>query len=137
MSTKRETILSAITTKLQTIPGLTVQRSRPLPFGRQKLPAAGVEPVQDIADNSTIHYNDWSLVIQVMLLVKGDVPDQVADPFLQAIYEKLMEDQALGGLTMDIQPISFENDIIEGDGANGVAILRFRISYRTSSKILA
>jgi hypothetical protein len=136
MSTKREQIISAITTKLESISGLNVFRSRSNPVSRSKLPSAIIEPVQDVADNSPIHFNDWSLTIQVLLQVKGAIPDQEADQWISAVYEKMMEDQSLSGLTMDIQPISFENDIMEGDGANGIVILRFRVSYRTLSKNL-
>lgn len=136
MSTKREQILSAITLKLESITGLTVERSRTTPLGRTKLPAAIIEPVIDTSDNSTVPYIDWTHVFQVTLFVKGDVPDQIADPSLQSVYEKIMEDQGLGGLTMDIQPVSIENNIMEGDGANGIVILKFRVTYRTSSLTL-
>jgi hypothetical protein len=134
---KRNDIISAITTKLNTITGLNTFRSRANAVARTKLPSAIVEPVQDVADNSTIHYNDWTSTIQVLLQVKGAIPDETADPFIEAIYEKIMEDQDLGGLTMDIQPVSIDNDIMEGDGANGIVIMRFRITYRTTSKNLA
>jgi hypothetical protein len=130
---KREDIISAVTTKLGTIPGLNVFRSRANAIPRGKLPGATVEPLQDRADNSVIRFNTWSLVVQVMLQVKADIPDQAADPFIELIYEKMMEDQGLGGLTMDIQPISIDNDLMEGDGANGIVTMRFMVTYRTSS----
>jgi hypothetical protein len=136
MSTKRESILVALKTSLEGITGLPCYRSRVEPFQRQKVPALIIEPLQDKPESSVIGSFDWNLTVQVTLLVRGDEPDKVADPYIQSIHENLMADQSLGGLSMDLQPISVEYDLIEGDKPVGVILMKFVVTYRTKEKLL-
>lgn len=136
MPTKRELIIVAIKDALDTISGLTCFRSRVEPFQRQHVPAVVVEPLQDKPTSEVNGFLDWSLTVQCTLLVRGDEPDNIADPFIASIHEKVMADQSLGGLAMDVQPLSVEYDLIEGDKAVGVILIKFVVTYRTTEKIL-
>lgn len=136
MSTKREQIIAAIKVKLSDIPSLPVYRSRVEPFTRNRVPALVIEPVRDIPDNSVVPMIDWSLIVKATLLVRGDIPDQIADTYIKSIHEKIMQDQSLDGLAMDVQPGPVEYEILEGDKPVGVVNMNFVVSYRTTSKNL-
>lgn len=136
MSTKRELIIVALKTVVESISGLPCYRSRVEPFSRGKVPAAIIEPLQDKPESNVIGFLDWTLTVQVTLLVRGDEPDKIADPYIQQVHEKIMADLGLGGLSQDIQPVSVEYDLIEGDKPVGVIMMKFNVSYRTPEKIL-
>lgn len=136
MSTKREQILAALFTKLQAIspaPAGGVHRSRVGAFSRAESPAIALEPVSDNADSSVIPMLDWSLLVRIAVIVRGVTPDQVADPFAEKIHEQVCEDLSLGGLCFDIQPVSVNFELLEGDKPIGVISLGYRIQYRTSA----
>jgi len=135
MTTKREQILSAITTALASTSGVSgrVFRSRVEAFGRSEVPALVVEPISDDAsiDTSLPTYT-WRLVVRVMVIVRGNIPDQIADPIVQSLHSKLVTDLTLGGYAMDVQPISISWEMVEGDQPTGVVMCDYRVLYRTT-----
>ena len=133
MSTKRELILQAIKAKLTGIPGVAnanVFRSRVIPFSRDLSPAVVVEPVQDLAQSVVIPFVDWELSVKIMVIVRGDIPDQIADPIVEYIDGKVLEDLSLGGLCMDISPNSVQYEIEEADKPLGLISLSYSVRYR-------
>jgi hypothetical protein len=92
-----------------------------------------VEPVSDLAQqNTSLPTLDWSLTVRVAVIVRGDVPDQLADPIVESAHAKIMADLTLGGYAIDVQPQSVSFDLIEADQTAGVIALEYLVRYRTS-----
>ena len=135
MTTKRETILAAVRTALTGTSGVStrIYRSRTEPLARGELPAIVVEPVSDTAvQNTSLPTLDWSLTIRVVVIVRGNIPDQVADPIVQDMHSKIMADLTLGGYAIDIQPMGVDFKLEEADQPSGVIVCEYLIRYRTS-----
>jgi len=135
MTTRREAILSAIRTALTgTVQvGTRIYRSRVEPVSRNESPAIVVEPLTDTAEQLTsLPKLDWSLRVRVAVIVRGLVPDQLADPIVQSLHSKLMADLTLGGVAIDVQPISVDFEMVEADQPAGVISCDYLVRYRTS-----
>ena len=138
--TKREQILAAIRTALTgTVQvGTRIYRSRVEPLARNESPAIVVEPVNDVAvQNTALPTLDWSLTVRVAIIVRGNVPDQQADPIVEDAHGKIMADLTLGGYAIDVQPQSASFELLEADQPAGVISLDYLIRYRTSVTDLA
>ena len=137
---KREEILAQIATALGA-PLLVVQpihRSRVVPLERSKLPAIVVEPVSDNAESETpLGFLQWNLSFRVIVLVAGDVPDQVADPIAEDVHAKIMSNTTLNGLVIDIMPVSVSFDLLDGDQPRGAITMNFTATYRTTRNSVA
>ena len=135
MITKRETILAAIRTALTgtTGVGTRIYRSRVEPLTRGESPAIVVEPISDTAEqNTALPTLDWSLTVRVAVIVRGNVPDQVADPIVESVHAKIMADLTLGGYAIDVQPVSVSFDLMEADQPAGVIACDYLVRYRTN-----
>jgi hypothetical protein len=140
MATKRETILAAVRTALTGTTGVDsrIYRSRVEPMARAESPAIVVEPVSDTAQqNTSLPTLDWSLTVRVAVIVRGAIPDQIADPVVESLHAKLMADLTLGGVAIDVQPQSVNFEMVEADQPAGVISCDFLIRYRTSVTNLA
>lgn len=140
MTTRRETILAAVRTALTGTTGVStrIYRSRVEPLSRGESPAIVVEPVSDTAEqNTSLPTLDWSLTVRVAVIVRGAIPDQVADPIVESLHSKLMADLTLGGYAIDIQPQGVNFDMVEADQPAGVISCDYLIRYRTSVTNLA
>jgi hypothetical protein len=134
MATKRETILAAIRTALTGTTGVStrIYRSRVEPLARGEMPAIVIEPVGDNAEqNTSLPTLDWTLTVRISVIVRGDVPDQVADATVQDMHAKLMADLTLGGNAYDVQPVSVSFDLVEADQPSGVIGCDYAVRYRT------
>ena len=135
MTTRRESILSHIVTALAGTPGVgtRIYRSRVEAFARSECPAITVEPITDEAsiDTSLPTYT-WRLTVRIAVLVRGLVPDQLADPIVADMHRRLVADLTLGGYAMDIQPINVSWELVESDQPTGVVMCDYRILYRTT-----
>ena len=134
MATKRETILAAIRTALIGTTGVStrIYRSRVEPLARDELPAIVIEPVSDNPEqNTSLPTLDWTLTVRISVIVRGDIPDQVADATVQSLHAKVMADLTLGGNAYDVQPISVSFDIVEADQPSGVISCDYAVKYRT------
>lgn len=135
MATKREQIVQAIKDLMISLPGVPnsdVYRSRVTAFSRDKLPSVVVEWVSDDPANVVIPMIDWTLRVRISVITRGDVPDQIADPIIQSIHEKINVDLSLGGLCLDILPAPVQNNILEADKPAGVITLDYLVRYRTT-----
>jgi len=140
MATKRETIMAAVRTALTGTTGVDsrIYRSRVEPMARAESPAIVVEPVSDTAQqNTSLPTLDWSLTVRVAVIVRGAIPDQIADPVVESLHAKLMADLTLGGVAIDVQPQSVNFEMVEADQPAGVISCDFLIRYRTSVTNLA
>lgn len=135
MTTKREQVLSAIRTALTgtTGVGTRIYRSRVEPLARQESPAIVVEPISDSAEqNTALPTLDWSLTVRVAVIVRGEIPDQLADPIVEDAHGKIMADLTLGGYAIDVQPINVNFELQEADQPAGVIMMDYLVRYRTS-----
>jgi hypothetical protein len=135
MTTKREQVLTAIRTALTgtTGVGTRIYRSRVEPLARQESPAIVVEPVSDTAEqNTALPTLDWSLTVRVAVIVRGEIPDQLADPIVEDAHGKIMADLTLGGYAIDVQPINVNFELQEADQPAGVIMMDYLVRYRTS-----
>jgi hypothetical protein len=140
MTTKRETILAAVRTALTNTTGVStrIYRSRVEPISRAESPAIVVEPISDsAAQNTALPTLDWSMVVRISVIVRGAVPDQLADPIIESLHSKVMADLTLGGYAIDVQPIGVTFNFTEADGAAGEIQCDYRVLYRTSVTTLA
>lgn len=140
MTTRRETILAAVRTALTGTTGVStrIYRSRVEPMARAESPAIVVEPVSDTAEqNTSLPTLDWSLTVRVAVIVRGAIPDQVADPIIESLHGRLMADLTLGGYAIDIQPQGVNFEMVEADQPAGVISCDYLIRYRTSVTNLA
>lgn len=137
---RRETILAAIRTALTNTTGVgtRIYRSRVEPLTRGESPAIVVEPISDTAEqNTSLPKLDWSLTVRVAVIVRGTIPDQLADPIVESLHSKLMADLTLGGVAMDVQPVSVNFAMVEADQPAGVVSCDYLVRYRTSVTNLA
>ena len=135
MTTRREQILSAITTALAGTTGVgsRIYRSRVEAFSRGESPAISLEPINDTpATNTSLPTLDWSLTVRIAVIVRGAIPDQLADPIVESLHALVMADLTLGGYAMDIIPSSVDFQLIEADQPAGVVLCDYVIRYRTS-----
>ena len=140
MTTKREQVLTAIRTALTGTTGVStrIYRSRVEPMARAESPAIVVEPVNDTAQqNTSLPTLDWSLTVRVAVIVRGAIPDQLADPIVESLHAKLMADLTLGGVAIDVQPQGVNFEMVEADQPAGVISCDYLIRYRTSVTNLA
>lgn len=140
MTTRREDILAEIRTALTGTTGVStrIYRSRVEPLTRGESPAIVVEPINDSAVQTTsLPKLDWSLTVRVAVIVRGDVPDQVADPIVEDMHSKLMADLTLDGNAIDIQPVGVNFELLEADQPAGVISCDYLVRYRTSLTNLA
>ncbi len=140
MTTRRETILTAVRTALTNTTGVgtRIYRSRVEPMARAESPAIVVEPVSDQAEqNTSLPTLDWSLTVRISVIVRGAIPDQVADPIVESLHSKVMADLTLGGVAMDVRPVSVNFELVEADQPAGVISCDYLIRYRTANANLA
>jgi len=140
MTTRRETILAAITSTLAGTTGVStrIYRSRVEPLTRGESPALVIEPISDNAEQLTsLPRLDWSLTVRIAVIVRGNIPDQVADATIESLHSKLMADLTLGGYAIDIQPQGVNFEMVEADQPAGVISCDYLVRYRTSVANLA
>jgi hypothetical protein len=140
MTTKREQILSAIATALATTAGVNgrVYRSRVTAMQRAESPAIVIEPISDTpSQNTSLPTLDWRMRVRVTVIVRGDVPDQLADPIIESMHAKMVADLTLGGYAIDVQPDEVTFNMFDSDQPAGVIFNDYIVQYRTSVASLA
>ena len=135
MTTKRESILADIASSLAgTVQvGSRIYRSRVEPLARGESPAIVIEPTSDSAEYSLrLDRLDWSLTVRVAIIVRSAVPDQAADPIVESVHGKMMNDLTAGGYALDVEPRSVGFEMVEADQPAGVISMEYLIRYRTT-----
>lgn len=136
MATKREQILAKIKLNLAgtTGVGTRIFRSRVEALTRAETPALILEPISD-TPSDTQNFNNkinWELKVRISVVARGTTPDNVADPTIESLHTKVLNDPSLGGLSLDIRPSTTSFEILEADEPAGVISCEFDIDYRTS-----
>ena len=141
MSTKREAILARLITQLAGTAGVgtRIYRSRVTPVSRSEGAVLIVEP---ISDNCEVRSNKfkWTLNVRLSVVVRGSstqTADQVVDPIVKSIHDKISADITLNGKAIDTTPRSVSFDLIDGDQPSGVVSLDYIIIYQTSTTDLS
>ena len=136
----REQILAYIATTV--LPG-TVQvgsriyRSRAQAYSRSEAPAITVSPGEDNPVNAprttgaSLGRLDQVLPVLIEIYIRGDVPDQLADPIGVDVHARMMADRTLGGLAHDVQPDGWRPEYEQADATAGWIGHKFLIRYRT------
>lgn len=136
----REQILARIATSV--LPG-TVQvgsriyRSRAQAYSRNEAPAITVSPGEDNPVNAprtsgaSLGRLDQVLPVLIEIYVRGNVPDQLADPIGVDVHARMMADRTLGGLAHDVQPDGWRPEYEQADATAGWIGHKFLIRYRT------
>jgi hypothetical protein len=141
-TTKSEQILAYLATELGDLGGVSgrVYRSRTEAFSRNESPSVIIEPSTDTASSQPVStcYIDWTFQVLIAIYSKGehglgqDSPDQIADPVIHAIHDLVMTDRTLGGLAMDVWPLSRDPQIVSAEDPSMVTVLTYQVRYRTS-----
>jgi len=134
MTTKRESILSAIATALAgtTGVGTRIYRSRVEPMARAESPAIIIEPITDTpVQNTSLPTLDWTLRVRINVIVRGTTPDSTADEVIESMHSRLMSDLTLGGRAIDVQPAQTTFNFFEADQPAGVVYCEYEVMYRS------
>ena len=136
----REQILDHIKTTV--LPGAVqvgsrIYRSRAQAYSRSEAPAITVSPGEDNPVNAprttgaSLGRLDQVLPVLIEIYVRGDVPDQLADPIGVDVHARMMADRSLGGLAHDVQPDGWRPEYEQADATAGWIGHKFLIRYRT------
>jgi hypothetical protein len=140
MTTKRERILRTIQDRLALTHGVEgrVYRSRVTAMQRAESPAIVIEPISDTpTQNTSLPTLDWRMRVRVTVIVRGDVPDQLADPIIENMHARMVTDLTLGGYAIDVQPDEVTFNMLDADQPAGVIFNDYIVQYRTSVASLA
>tara|TARA_R100001443_G_scaffold18113_1_gene28843 strand:- start:4030 stop:4458 length:429 start_codon:yes stop_codon:yes gene_type:complete len=134
MTTKRESILDQIKTTLAGTTNVStrIYRSRVTAVTRSETPCLLIEPLGDEPDQGfSLPRLNWSLSVRVSIIVRGDIPDEIADPIIESVHAKMTADLTLGGYALDVQPGSVGFQMVDSDQPSGIIEMDFLIKYRT------
>lgn len=134
MTTVRENIIDDIISSLAGTTNVStrIYRSRVVPLTRGETPALVVEMVSDTPEqNTSLPKLDWTLTVRVVVITRGDKPDEIADPIIESLHPKLMADLTLGGYAIDVQPSTVSFEMMDADQPAGLVSCEYVIRYRT------
>ena len=135
MTSKREQILARIKTNLTGTTGVgsRIFRSRSEPLTRAESPSLVIEFVTDqpTINSATYLKLDWTLRVRIVVIVRSQTPDTSADPTIESLHTKIVNDPTLGGLAIDVRPSTVTFDVIEADQPAGVVFCEYEIDYRS------
>jgi len=140
MASKREQILEHIKTVV--LPGTVqvgtrIHRSRAQAYSKSEAPAISISPGEDNPANAprtigaSLGRLDQVLPVLIEIYVRGDVPDQLADPIGVDVHARMMADRTLGGLAHDVQPDGWRPEYDPADATAALIGHKFLIRYRT------
>lgn len=130
-TTVREQILTTIATLLQPVSNAVVYRSREAALAIEEGVAILIRPSEEIIDNVSQPTVFRTFRIEISVIARGTIPDQMADPALLAMQTALLADQTLGGLVARIFEEETKWDFEVADQNAVAAVVRYRILYAT------
>lgn len=146
MATLQEQIVAYVAALMVGVDGAgnRIYRSRQEAYSRDESRAVSIEPGPSTASSQPVStcYIDWSFQLVIAVFSRGTVPpsgtpllgmsaDQVADPVIQSIHSLLMADRSIGGLAMDVWPISRDPQMVSAEDPSIVTVLTYQVRYRT------
>ena len=134
MSSKRERILQALVAALAPVTGIEgrVYRSQPDPADRELIPCIKVDWTSEQATPETVPQMERTIAVQVAVLVRGDVPDQVADPIVSDAHARIMANAQWGGLAIDTRLDAAAFEVISADNTAAKLTHEYSIKFRHS-----
>ena len=70
--------------------------------------------------------------VRVSVIVRGDVPDQIADAVIEDMHARMVRDLTVGGYAIDVQPDEVSFNLVDADQPAGVIFNDYIVQYRTS-----
>lgn len=138
MSSKRENLLAAVDTVLKTMSSVvsaSVYRSRMAAFHANEFPAVVLAPTGDNPTQPNIAKVDWDFLFSVQVGVRAamnQIPDQIADPILVEVYDKIMNSSTINDLLIERAPGRVAWKIDDADLSICWATMQFAVKYRTN-----
>ncbi len=109
-----------------------IYRSRTVPLTRGESPALILEPVSDtVEQNTSLPTLDHFLTVRVSVIVRGNIPDSVADTTVESLHSKIMADLTVNNLAIDVQPSDTSFELLDADQPGGVIGVEYIVRYRT------
>jgi hypothetical protein len=131
ISSAAETILAYVATLLGNVPGGSFFRSRPESIERQDGIVVNLLPRDENMEQVNDDLEKCDLVFELRVTARGAVPDQLADPVVQACHMAIMADKTLGGRCSKLIRFKKEWDISEADLNAAVVVIQYRARYMT------
>ena len=131
MNTSREGILQALVALVDPLPGMTVFRSREAAFARSEGVCALIRPEEESVVNQVTRLTVRDLAVEITVIARDQIPDQVADPFVRAIHAAIAADQTLGGRVARIIEESTKWDFEVADQNAVAVVMRYVCRYMT------
>jgi hypothetical protein len=132
-SSVREQILAYLVTLIANAGGFTsFVRSREAPIARSEGVVGTLKPEEEENEYKANRQQLLQFVVVVTVVVRGDVPDSVADPYLVATHKAVMADLTLGGLAALVIYESTKWEFEEADRTAASVEVRYRIRYSTA-----
>jgi hypothetical protein len=141
-TTKQEQIVAVLYAALENTAGVSgrIYRSRTEAFSRDESPAVTVEhgPASASVPPVSTCYIDWTFQVVIGVYsrgqhgISGPSPDQAADPVIRQIHANLMADRSVGGLAMDLIPLSRDPQLQSAENPAMWTVLSYQVRFRTS-----
>lgn len=130
---KREAILKRVAEVLAATPGVTgVYRSEAQAMDRENAPCLLVRWTAEEPTPQTVLQMERTLTVEIDVIVRGDVPDTLADPIAQAAHALLMADPQLNGLAIDTTMGGARFDYTSADETAGKLTQEYLVLFRHS-----
>jgi hypothetical protein len=130
---KREAIMKRVATNLAAVPGVTgVFRSEAQAMDRENSPCLLLRWVSEDATPQTVLAMERTLSVEVDVIVRGDVPDALADPIAQAVHASISADPQMGGLAIDTTMGGARFDYTSADETAGKLTQEYLVVFRHS-----
>jgi hypothetical protein len=131
---RREAIMKQIAAVLAATAGVDgrVFRSYAEAMDRDEHPCVLVRWTSEQADPQTVPQTERRLRVEVDIMVRGDVPDQLADPIAQSVHALIMADSSLGGRAIDVMFDGASFEIASADQTAGKITHTYEVMYRHS-----
>jgi hypothetical protein len=137
-SSKREQIMQAIVTRLNTTAGVNgrVYRSAPDPSPREECPFIAVSWSTENASPDTVPQLERTLTVSVSVFTRATslsgVADSDADAILVSAHSLLMADTQLGGLAIDMRLEDADTEIVAADMPAAKTTHQYSVKFRHS-----
>lgn len=132
----REDILSYIDTQIVAATTLPVYRSREAAVGRSEGPVFILRPTEEEPSKLSERMAIRKLSFTVTLVIRGDVPDSAADPFLVLMHAGLMADTTQGNRAAQTIEKGTRWDLETGDLTALAVEVTYEVIFNTLAKSL-
>lgn len=142
MTTAFGTIVAALKTALEAAPAASarVYRARLQPVAAQHADAVVVRIQSSTPERFAILNSptDWDTTIEIECYARSGTltADAAVDALLAKVWAKLAADTSLGGLVMDVNPVSLEYDFAGEADQMACVTLGLRVLHRTANNTL-